>query len=357
MKKKGVSTFKIGATYIGTIVGAGFASGQEVLQFFAAFGLKGLYGLILTTIMFVVFGYIIMDLGRKLHSHSHLEIIKYSGGKWIGMIIDFIITFFLFGALTAMIAGTGALFAQQFQIPEIWGNLLMAVLTAITVLTGIKGVINSISFVVPFLLASVIGISIFSIIQSPPVLSSAVQVTSGESELIRHWLLAAFLYTSYNTVISIAILGPLGVEAKNRKAIKYGAVIGGMGLGIGSIMIYLALSGDVYNLIDVEVPMVDIAGNISGTIQIIYAIVLIAEVYTTAVGSLFGFSSRVTKVNHTSMRKRLIIIGTTIVAFFASQFGFSNLVKYLYPLVGYGGMVLLISLLYSRFRYRYKKRR
>ncbi len=352
MKKKRISTLKIAATYIGTIVGAGFASGQEVLQFFTRFGLNGLYGLILTTIMFIVFGYIIMDLGKKLNSRSHLEIIKYSGGKWVGTIIDFIITFFLFGALTAMIAGTGALFQQQFQIPEIWGNLLMAVLTAITVLTGINGVINSISFVVPFLLTAVIGISIFSIINAPPVLSLAIQVEQVEGGLIKNWLLAAILYTSYNTVISIAILGPLGVEAKNKKAIKYGAVLGGLGLGIGSIMIYLALSGDVLSLIDVEVPMVDIAGRISGTVQIIYAIVLIAEVYTTAVGSLFGFSSRVTRVNYSFFKKRIIIIGTVIVAFFASQFGFSNLVKYLYPLVGYGGMVLLISLLYSGLKYK-----
>ena len=354
MKKKGISTFKVAATYIGTIVGAGFASGQEVLQFFTRFGLNGLYGLLLTTFMFIIFGYIIMDLGRKLNSHSHLEIIKHSGGRFIGAVIDSIITFFLFGALAAMIAGTGALFTQQFHIDAIWGNLLMAVLTAITVLTGINGVINAISFVVPFLLASVIGISIFSIIETPPILSSTV-ISGGDHGLISNWLLAAILYTSYNTVISVAILGPLGVEAKNKQAIKNGAILGGLGLGIGSIMIYLALSGSASSIMDIEVPMVYIAGNLSGTIQLIYAVILIAEVYTTAVGSLFGFASRITAKKNTPNRQRIIIIGTTIAAFFASQFGFSNLVKYLYPLVGYAGMVLLITLLYSHLRYKIRR--
>lgn len=351
MKKKGVSTFKVAATYIGTIVGAGFASGQEVLQFFTRFGINGLYGLIITTIMFVLFGYIIMDLGRKLNSHSHLEIIKYSGGKFLGTVIDLIITFFLFGGLTAMIAGTGALFTQEFGISAIWGNLLMAVLTAGTVLTGINGVINSISFVVPFLLISVFSISIFSIIQMPPVLS-ATPIEIGESGLIRNWVLAAFLYTSYNTIISIAILGPLGVQAKNKKVILQGAILGGLGLGLGSIMIYLALSGDVAGLLNVEVPMVLVAGRVSGIVQIIYAVVLIAEIYTTAVGSLFGFAARVNSVKDSLKKKNTIIIGTTVVAFVASQFGFSNLVKYLYPLVGYGGMILLVSLLYSKLKHR-----
>ncbi len=52
MKKKDIGIFKIAATYIGTIVGAGFASGQEVLQFFGVFGIKGLWGLLLATALF-----------------------------------------------------------------------------------------------------------------------------------------------------------------------------------------------------------------------------------------------------------------------------------------------------------------
>jgi len=348
VKKEGVSTIKIAATYIGTIVGAGFATGQEVLQFFTKFGLWGLVGLVLTTIMFIVFGYIIMTLGRELDARSHLKIIKYSGGNILGTIIDVIITFFLFGALTAMIAGTGALFTQQFHLSSILGNVVMAILTALTVLTGINGVINSISYVVPFLLVSVIGTSVFSIIHTPPNIFATVQGV-GESGLITNWLLAAILYVSYNTVISIAVLGPLGVKAQDKKAIQNGAILGGLGLGIGSIMIYLALAGNLGDVSKLEVPMIYIAGGISPLAQIIFAIVLTAEVYTTAVGSLYGFASRITDIRKSSTKGRVIVIGSTIAALFASQIGFSNLVINLYPLVGYGGIVLLISLIYSRF--------
>jgi len=351
VKKEGVSTLKVAATYIGTIVGAGFATGQEVLQFFTRFGAMGLIGLIITTVMFIGFGYIIMDLGKKLNARSHLEIIKYSGGKILGTIIDIIITFFLFGALTAMIAGTGALFEQQFNLSSLLGNIIMALLTAVTVLTGINGVINSISFVVPFLLVAVIGTSVFSIINTPPDIFTTVS-NVGESGLITNWILAAILYVSYNTIISIAVLGPLGVEAQNKKAIRDGAILGGLGLGIGAIMIYLALSGNIAEIAGLEIPMIYIAGLISSSVQIGYAIVLTAEVYTTAVGSLYGFVSRLTDMKKSPIKGRMVVIGSTIAALLASQFGFSNLVKYLYPLVGYGGIILLISLLYIKFKDR-----
>ncbi len=355
MRKEGTSTLKVAATYIGTIVGAGFATGQEVLQFFTKFGAMGLAGLILTTVMFIVFGYIIMDLGKQLNARSHLEIIKYSGGRLLGTIIDIIITFFLFGGLAAMIAGTGAIFVQQFNLPSISGNIIMCILTALTVLTGIKGVINSISFVVPFLLVSIIGVSIASIINTPPDISATGQVV-GESGLITSWFLAAVLYVSYNTLISVAILGPLGSKTQNRKAIRNGAILGGLGLGLGSIMIYLALSGNISEIAGLEVPMIYIAGSISSVIQIIYAIVLIAEIYTTAVASLYGFAARITDIERPSEKGRILVIGSSIAALLASQFGFSNLVKYLYPLVGYGGIVLLVSLIYVRIRYRGSKK-
>ncbi|OEH85244.1 hypothetical protein BHU72_05800 [Desulfuribacillus stibiiarsenatis] len=351
MRKKGISTFKVAATYIGTIVGAGFATGQEVLQFFARFGIAGLLGIVLVTIMFIFFGHMIMDIGRKLNATSHLEIIQFSGGRILGTIIDGVIIFFLFGALTAMIAGTGALFTQQFQISSLLGNILMAVITAVTVLTGINGVINSISIVVPFLLVTVVGTSIYSVLYTPPDIH-AVATISGDSGLITNWFLAAILYVSYNIIIAIAVLGPLGVRANSRNTIRNGAFLGGLGLGLGSVMIYLAISGNMAEIAGLEVPMMHIASGISPIVVIVYAVILIAAIYTTAVGSLYGFVSRITDIQRSPNKGRLLVIVTTIVALVASQFGFSNLVKYLYPLVGYGGTLLLLSLVVTKIRKR-----
>lgn len=346
MKK--ISTFKVAATYIGTVIGAGFASGQEILQFFSVFGNMGLFGLVLVTVLFILFGYLIMELGMKLGATSHLKIIKLAGGNFFGSITDYIITFFLFGALTAMIAGAGAMFSQQFHLPAIWGNLLMAVITALTVLTGINGVINSISFVVPFLIAAVLGVSISTLFM-PPQDILYTQLSS-ESGLITNWVWAAILYTSYNIVLATAVLGPLGAKAENHRTIRNGAVFGGLGLGIGAAAIYFALIRYAGEIQAIEVPMVYIAGRISYAVQIIYIVVLLAEVYTTATGSLYGFTSRISDIK--GSRGKILVIGTTVLAFIASQFGFTNLVRYLYPVVGYGGIILLISLLYSKYKGR-----
>lgn len=344
--------FKVAATYVGTVVGAGFASGQEVLQFFSVFGSKGFLGLILVTILFIIYGYIIMNLGKLLNSSSHLKIIQHTGGKYLSPIIDSMITFFLFGSLTAMIAGSGAILKQQFNISALWGNVIMAIITAITVLTGIEGVINSISLVVPFLMVAAIGVSISSVFLIPKDYGHIYM--SQSNGLVGNWLWAAVLYASYNITLSISVLAPLGNNANNNDTLKKGALLGGLSLGISAFAIYFAISRNLGSIANIEIPMAYIAGRISPLVQVMYIIVLLAEIYTTAVGSLYGFTARLIQSDNQYKKKntcynKAIIISTAILALVISRFGFSNLVSYLYPVMGYGGIVLLVSLLNNKF--------
>lgn len=345
MKNNSISSLKIAAAYIGTVVGAGFATGQEILQFFAGFGTRGLWGILISTILFIVFGVIIMEIGYSLSAVSHSDILRYSGGKIFGKTMDYMISFFLFTSLAAMMAGTGALFTQQFRLSSVLGSVIMAVLTTLTVLGGFSGVINSISAVVPFLMVSVIGISILSMAQNPPNLQTVF--TANENPFIGNWLLSAILYTSYNIIMSIAVLGPLGACAKDKKTLRNGAILGGLGLGVASVMICFALSGSLDSVKDLDVPLSSIAGGISPGIQLAFSVVLIAEVYTTAVGSLYGFTARIVS-SRISLPREITITGVSIAAFLASMLGFSNIVKYIYPLVGYCGIALLINLLYQK---------
>ena len=333
-------------TYIGTIVGAGFASGQEMLQFFVSFGKMGLWGLLVVTLLFIYFGYVIMELGWKLKASSHLPVVTEVGGRILGPFSDIIITFFLFGALTAMIAGSGALFSQEFNIHPIIGSLFMAFITVITVIGGFQSIINSISIVVPFLILSAIGVSVASVLSAP--LDSELAVSLPKSLFLRNWLWSAIVYTSYNTVTSIAILGPLGDKAQDRNIIRKGALLGGLGLGIGAVAIFIALYVNSSAVINYEVPMILVARRISPAVQVIYAVVLLAEIYTTAVGDLYGFAARICSMS--SKRATLVILGSTAIAFLCSLAGFSNLVKYLYPAVGYCGVITLICMIFHRYK-------
>lgn len=346
MKTNGVGAFQIAATYVGVIIGAGFASGQEILQFFVLFGPNSFPAVIAATLLFIFFGMIILELGQRLQAKSHLEIIRHAGGPVLGGVVDAIITFFLFGVVTVMAAGAGAVFVQQFGQPSLIGSAFMILITTATVLTGIRGIVSVLSLIVPLLVVVVIGVSLLTLSLRPPNLALIQLATAQGTPIVPFWPLSALTYTSYNLVLAIAVLGPLGALAK-AKAIRSGVILGGLGLGLGALAITLALLVTPAAARS-EIPMAFIAGQFGPVIQFIYAVILLIAIYTTAVGNLYGFGARLT--NPAGPAFRGAAIGAGIVALVASQLGFTALVRILYPGVGLAGFILLAALTYAYFR-------
>ena len=78
---------KMGSAFIGIIVGAGFASGQEILQYFTSFGLLGIVGAIVSTALFAYLGMTLTRLGSRMRTTSHKEVIYKISGRYLGVIV------------------------------------------------------------------------------------------------------------------------------------------------------------------------------------------------------------------------------------------------------------------------------
>lgn len=91
--------------------------------------------------------------------------------------------------------------------------------------------------------------------------------------------------------------------------------------------------------------MVQIAGGISALLRFVYTLVLVAEIYTTAVGALFGFAARFADKKRAPFRFGCIVIASAAASLLFSQWGFVNMVKVMFPIEGYAGLLLLLCLL------------
>jgi uncharacterized membrane protein YkvI len=331
--KKSVSAFQIASAYVGTVIGAGFASGQEVLRFFCAHGLWGVFGIMISTALFFLIGYAILTIGHRIKAQSHVQVVRFTNGRLLGAFIDVLITIFLFGGLSAMIAGAGAAFDEQLSVHPMWGAFMLALLALLTVIAGTRGVIRANSWLVPGLIAAMLAVCIASLIRNPvsPQDIDAMIELEGATP---HWLLSAVNYASYNIVVCIGVLAPMGAAAADRKALLRGALMGAAALGAALLAIYLCVLTHITENGAKQLPMAAAAAGISGVVGAVFVAVLLAAVYTTAVGNLFALSQRMTL----ALPKKLFIVLAACLALLAGQFGFSNLVRFLYPAVGYGGM-------------------
>src|SRR5690625_492468 len=125
---------KIGFAFIGVIVGAGFASGQEILQYFTSFGTAGTLAAVVSTALFAYLGMTLANIGSRLKADSHKTAIYEISGRYLGVIVDAIIIFTLFGVGVVMIAGAGSTVNQQFGLPVFVGSIIMTVIVALAMM-------------------------------------------------------------------------------------------------------------------------------------------------------------------------------------------------------------------------------
>ncbi len=337
--------FQIGAGFIGVIVGAGFASGQELLQFFTSFGALGIVGTVVATVLFAFLGMNLSQLGSRFQTTSHQHVIYHICGKYLGIVVDIIITFFLFGVTVVMFSGAGAIFEQQLGISSFVGSIFMAVLTIASVMLNVKKVILLISAVTPFLLLLVIAITVHSVLNYD--ISSAELQAAGATgnQGASHWLVAALLYVSYNIAAGAAMLTVMGGTVKDEKVAAWGGIIGGVGLGILILLINISMLTQLKEIAAVPMPMLFIANNISPAMGVIMSVILLGMIYNTAVGMLYAFSARLVKPETARFKGSVVLFGAA--AFGASFVGFITLVGTVYPVMGYLGFTLIAAIIYT----------
>lgn len=343
-------TLRIAGVYIGTIIGAGYASGQEILQFFTGYGWWGILGTLVTMAMYPLLGYYLIVLGKRLKAQSHKSVIYHICGKYLGAVIDILLAFFLFGVGVIMVAGSGSLFQQQFGIEPAIGYALMTALVILALLLSLRRVLNVISILTPFAFGLVIVLAGYAAITADTTGVDLEAVAATQDQLASpHWLLSAFLHVSFNVTITVSIMAIIGATEKNYQAAKRGAVLGGIALGAIALIINLAMYFNIGDLVGTDMPMLILATEIHPGVGAAMALVLLAMIFNTAVPMLYTFTARFFTVETKNFRIAAVIVG--LAAFGFGFIGFTELVGTVYPLLGYMGFVIFGAMAINLIRH------
>ena len=327
---------------IGTLIGAGFASGQEMYLFFYKYGLNGILGLILcsTLISLVIYKtFLIIHTKQITNYNGFLKEVFYSNK--LNKASNIIVNAFLLITFYIMISGFGAYFQQQFNIPSIIGAIILASLCFIVLIKDIEGVKNVNSIVVPVLILVILIIGSTSI-KNIFSRSSVVEFVSTNK---LKWILEAIVYCSYNMILVIPVLVNLGKFIKSKRQIKVVSIISGVIVFALAISIFFILSNINADYSKIEMPAVFVIDNNFPQFSGIYGIVILLSIFSTAISIGISFLKNITKdkKSYPQIVAIMCISGVLI-----SNFGFSNLVKMLFPVFGYLGIVQIYSILKSK---------
>lgn len=309
------------------------------MQFYIKFEDKALYGIILSTVLFVYLGSLVLYLSSKLKTNSYENILKYLLGKKLSKFMDAVSLFMLAGGLGIMIAGSGAVFNEYLGTSKYIGALLAAILTCAVLCGGLQGVLNVNAVLVPVKLLVIIIVCIYALCHTGII---TVPEHKNTIDAAGNWAWSAILYVSYNMIIPVAVLSSLG-ETVNKKTGVMSGIIGGLALGGTAAIITLAGLAHYPQISQYQVPLLHLAQQTGYWCQKLLALLIWLAILTTAIANAHGFASRLAP--HNSRRYKLIGVGLVITLFPFSLFEFTQLIKNVYPFFGYFGLILILGLI------------
>lgn len=339
-----MSSFSIAMLYLSALMGAGFASGKEIYNFFGIYGNKGACGILLIAVMFAGFSIVIMYNAEKIRSSISEEIICPIGCKWFKGVIRYLLKACLFISFTAMLSAGGSVFKEHLHMSGILGGAILSFIIGLTVLFEMNGLIAIFRKIVPAMLLSAVGIGIIILIKVP---ESNINFSLPPTKVV--WPVSSLLYLSYNLIAAIPVLGVIGNNRDDWRKKKIGGLVGGLIIGLCAAIFWKVGQNNLWVSEKFDLPMIYYAGQVSSVFHVVYAMILVAAVYCSASNCLYGVQSGGKMCNRVIKLCFIVIAG-----YIFSLAGFGNIVKYIYPIQGLLGVFILFLIITNFIRLKIK---
>lgn len=324
-------------------IGSGFATGQEVLQFFGASGIKGIFAAIIFLIIMSYLTYTLFGIGQKKKFKNPYDVFEYYCGKIIGQVYIWYSVVLVYAICVVMLAGGGATINQYYGVPTYIGTGIIAILALATALLGVEKLIDIIGVIGPIkiLFVAIVGIAgISTILSHPGTLSSASSImpTLGFKAASSNWAWSGALYAFLALMVSIPFQVDCGASAGSEKEAKIAGLTGTIAFTVA--IIFLTIAEVVYNklIVGQQVPTLTIAKHISPVLGLIFSVLIVVSIYS-AVASFLLVTVRKFAKDKTKKFNIIAIILTVVATLFGGVIPFDKLVNILYPLAGYSAIV------------------
>ena len=305
------NSFKISAVFVGSFVGAGFASGQEILQYFVKYGYKGIFGAVISAVLFFIFCFCSLSNVFYFGAEEYLiNMNRIYGIKQISVLFMILLYF-------AMITAAGETIGMVTGLPDIVGAVLMAVFCSFVLLFGGDGIVRLNLIITPLIILGIFFSSFFAADYTVALLSNHLS--------------SSVIYISYNVITLVSVSAGLEKLIINKKTVFLSSLISSVVVLVLILCMFFAISGTAF--FDAKIPILCV---FTGNFVYVYTVILIFAMITTAVANGYGIISLF------SRKKKMILLFLCIFGIVFSVIPFSFTVKYLYSFFGYFGIIIIV---------------
>ena len=323
------------------IIGGGYGTGRELVEFFLHEGpISGLVNMGVATIIWSVVLAICFEFARKRKYYDYRSFISGLLGKW-WFTYEILYLIGLVLVVSVMGSASGEIFNEMFDLPEIFGIIIMMTLVGIIVYYGTTLVEKVLSFwsIILYAAFAIMFISVFIMFSNDISLSFSQQSTD------TNWTMGGIKYAAYNIGLAPAILFCVRHFDSRKEALISGIFAGLIGM-LPALVMFIAMLSQYPQIISETVPINIILENIGWTpFKFMFQIVLFGTFIETGVGLIHGFNERILSVKPDLLDSWRAIIGIFLLLisiFFANQIGLIGLIANGYGALTWGYWIIFV---------------
>lgn len=334
----------IGLAYFGVTVGAGFASGQEMLQFYVSYGWWGLAGAAVNLLVMPLTAMAILQYGSYFRAQSHGMVFDSITSALVARFMDYGLSIAQFCIGFVMLAGAGSNLNQQFGLPLWVGSAVMVFLVLIAGMFNPGRVGDIIGSVTPAMIILILCAAFYSIFTFSGSLQGVHEFAmENVTSPLPNWFLSTVNYTGLSMFSGIAMAIIIGGQNWHPQAAGWGGFLGGTIFGVLLMLMMTGLLLRVEDVYTSDLPTLALINQMSPVLGPIASIATYLMIFSTALGVFYSLGKRLVAPRPSIFRGVFVVV--TLAGFALSFLPFTALVSNVFPVLGWLGVVFVLVLL------------
>lgn len=334
-----------GFMFQSVVIGGGYATGRELVEFFFEAGpIGGLLGLVVAGVIFGLVSAVGFELARKFKAFDYRHFCKTILGRgWVTF--EFFYFFQLLLVLSVIGSASGEIASQNFGVPSIAGTLALLTLVGILTFKGtevIKKVLAGWSILL-------YGVYILLFILAFSKFGGAISETYRAAETGDGWLENGVLYTGYNLASLPLILYAVAAHNNRRETLSAGLICGAITV-IPAMLFFIAMMGQYPQIGGEPVPATFLMAAMQvNWLNIIFQIIIFGTFVETGTAMIHAVNERIEGTfaeqgkHLPRIARPIIAIGFLLLAVVAAEtFGIINLIANGYGYITVAFIAILI---------------